>query len=75
MPWLYEVGMEAYRAIKSGDDERARIETREFMEMMSLAMRGPLFDELETSPRELEQIVVHTMDQISRYHAKVTKRK
>ena len=71
-PWLYELAMEVYRAVKSGDaaaieQEMARL--RRFSEMMT---RGPFMEEFGFGgkdsdmffmefPRMLEHILMRTL--------------
>ncbi len=72
-PWLYELAMEVYRAVKSGDpaainDETARL--RRFSEFM---MRGPFMEELgfggeesfmflQEFPRMLDHMLTRTLE-------------
>ena len=41
MPWLYELGMEAYRAAKCGPSEEAERAMRRFRRAADMLMRGP----------------------------------
>ena len=40
-PWLYELGMEAYRSAKSGRREHARAALRQFQRAAEMTLRGP----------------------------------
>jgi hypothetical protein len=57
MPWLYEVGMETYRAMKSRNAERVETAIMNFRRMVEFTMRGPLREELEIDPSELGAIM------------------
>lgn len=45
-PWLYELALEAYREIKSGNKEKAQKSMRRFQETLKLTQRSPFFEEL-----------------------------
>jgi hypothetical protein len=52
VPWLYEMGMETYRAIRSGDAKKAEDSLRDFQKMLEMTMHGPFMEELD-SPKEI----------------------
>jgi len=41
-PWLYELGMEAYRSAKSGRRDHARHAMRQFQRAAEMTLRGPI---------------------------------
>ena len=45
MPWLYELAMEVYRAIKSGDPESAKRELSKVRRLSEVMLHGPFMDE------------------------------
>src|SRR5258708_37825788 len=44
-PWLYELGVEAYRASVAGNTEKARISRRRFFQAFGTLSRGPFLEE------------------------------
>lgn len=51
-PWLYELGMEAYRQASSGRSAAAKTSTRRFMRAVEMTVRGPFpLEELGIDPR------------------------
>lgn len=70
-PWLYEIGMEAYRVAKGGSSEAAHDALRTFRDACEVTMHGPFLDELGLSNkeahmmyRELPMIVDHYMHRV-----------
>lgn len=70
-PWLYEIGMEAYRVAKAGSSEATHDALRTFRDACEVTMRGPFLDELGLSSkdahmmfRELPMVVDHYMHRI-----------
>ncbi len=49
-PWLYEIGLEAYRKASSGDWEGARVVIRELRMMAEMSVRGPWMEEWVGAP-------------------------
>jgi hypothetical protein len=45
-PWLYELGVEAYRAAKSGDYQETREAIRAFRDAADFTIRGPFLKEM-----------------------------
>jgi len=45
-PWFYEIALEAYRAIKSGDIEAAEREIRRLRHIPKMMMHGPFGDDI-----------------------------
>jgi len=46
MPWFYEIALEAYRAIKSGDSESAEREIKRLRRIPEMLMHGPFMEEM-----------------------------
>jgi hypothetical protein len=53
LPWLYELGLDAYRAAKGGTAEDAIMARRRFQRAADMARRGPFLEELGIDPRFL----------------------
>lgn len=69
-PWLYEIGVEAYRTVKSGSIQEAHDALRYFRDSAEATIRGPLMEEMGISKeayvmlRELPMIIEHSMHRI-----------
>jgi len=57
IPWLYELGMEAYRAVKAGKPEEAQSCLRRFLEAADLAAHGPYAERMGPDSRELLMMI------------------
>ena len=64
-PWLYEVGMEVYRALREGDPEAALVAARRMREMAELATHGPWMEEW-MGDREMLMVIRHMPEIIER---------
>lgn len=53
LPWLYEIGLEAYRSIKSGSEVDAIRARRKFLEMIEMVMKSPILEELGADRRTI----------------------
>lgn len=73
MPWLYEIGMEAYRRANAGDWKGARSVIKDLQMTAEMSLRGPLAEELfgdrkeaymlmEELPFLLERLADEAMD-------------
>jgi len=51
-PWLYEIGMEAYRRATAGDWKGAREVIKDLQMMAEMSLRGPLMEELFGNRKE-----------------------
>lgn len=51
-PWLYELVMEVYRAVKSGDSTAIEAELARLERFSDFTARGPLMDELVFRDKE-----------------------
>jgi hypothetical protein len=56
LPWLYESGMEVYRAVKSGNYRKVTIAFHDFEKLASLTMRGPFVDSSAISRINIEHM-------------------
>lgn len=68
-PWLYEIGLEAYRRAKGGNLERAREALRTFRDAAEVTVRGPFMEEMGMGNkdthmmlRELPMVIDHYME-------------
>lgn len=61
LPFLYELGMEAYRAAKYADPEEAQDCMRRFRRAAKMLMRPPFMEETSIHPRELD-MVMHELE-------------
>lgn len=52
LPWLYELAMEVYRSVKSGDAEAIEGDVTRLRRYSELMMRGPFMEELGFGDRE-----------------------
>jgi hypothetical protein len=52
-PWLYEIALEAYRAVKSGDNVAIEKELSRLRNFSDFAMRNPFMEELGMASKEL----------------------
>lgn len=63
-PWLYELGVEVYRAAKSGDYREAREAMRAFRDVTEFTIRGPLMKEMgpysKDARMQLEELMMVT---------------
>lgn len=73
MPWLYELAMEVYRAVKAGNIEAIEREMQRLRRFSEMIMRGPFMEEFGFSgkeahmfamefPRMLEHTLRRTLD-------------
>jgi hypothetical protein len=57
-PWLYELGMEAYRAAKAGLPEEAHKAIQTFRRAAEITMHGPfMFEQMGVHPREIDMLM------------------
>lgn len=73
-PWLYELAMEVYRAVKSGDREAIEVEMARLQRISEFTMRGPFVEEVGFSggkemqmfamefPRMLDHMLRRTLE-------------
>lgn len=80
-PWLYELGVEAYRASKSGDSLEAKDAIRAFRDAAEFTVRGPFMKEMGYYPKEarmqleeLPMVIDHYMRLLDKSIAKSPKK-
>jgi len=57
LPWLYEIGIEAYRTAKSGSFQQATEALREFRRAVDHTLHGPLGEEFIMSAKETHMMM------------------
>jgi hypothetical protein len=57
LPWLYELAMEVYRAVKSGDPALIEIESIRLRRFSETMMRGPFMEEFGFGDKETHMLV------------------
>jgi hypothetical protein len=74
-PWLYELAMEVYKAVKSGDRKVIEVEMTRLRKFSDFTMRGPFMEEfggysgkethmfLMEFPRMLDHMLRRTLEQ------------
>jgi hypothetical protein len=70
-PWLYELGLDAYRAAKRGNFEQAQDALKTFREAAEFTAHGPFAEEMGFGPREMEgmrdlPMVIHRQVEMTR---------
>jgi len=63
VPWLYEIGVEAYRATKSGDLEAAIEALKGFQRIVEHTLHGPFMEEFMMSSKE-SHIMMHELPRV-----------
>ncbi|MGE3992922.1 hypothetical protein, partial [Pseudorhodoplanes sp.] len=58
MPWLYELAMEVYRAVKEGNIETIERELNRLHRYSEVLIRGPFFEELGFSNKEVQMFAM-----------------
>jgi hypothetical protein len=58
LPWLYELAMEVYRAVKSGDTEAIEREMTRLRRFSEIATHGPFMEELGFGDRESHMLAM-----------------
>jgi TIR domain len=55
-PWIYELGLEAYRVAKRGNPESTRLALEVFRDSADFTIRGPIAEQMGLGGREIEAI-------------------
>jgi len=55
-PWMYELAMEVYRAVKSGDPASIKAEMERLHRFVEFTMRGPFMEEFGMGDRETHML-------------------
>jgi hypothetical protein len=58
MPWLYELAMEVYRAVKAGNTEAIEREVKRLNRFSEMMLRGPFMEELGFGRKEHHMIAM-----------------
>lgn len=58
LPWLYELAMEVYRAVKSGDEESIEREMARLSSFSKMMAQGPFMEELGFGGRESHMLLM-----------------
>lgn len=66
MPWLYELGMEAYRVAKTGSFEATRDALEQFQRGLHMMRRGPFGKEFDFDPEMFHMLEHHLEHLIAR---------
>ncbi|MBU0719642.1 MAG: toll/interleukin-1 receptor domain-containing protein [Planctomycetes bacterium] len=66
-PWLYELGLEAYRAARSGSSSKARAAMRIFQRVAEFTARGPFMEEMGMPSEEMHMMLMETPRIIEHY--------
>lgn len=69
-PWLYEIAMEAYRGLKSGDTKVAREAVRTLQRAAEFTMHGPMMEEFGPRDRESHMMLM----ELPRFIEHITRR-
>lgn len=56
-PWLYEIGVEAYRSAKAGDHDETMEALKLFQNAAEITMRGPFMDEFGMGSKEAHMMM------------------
>lgn len=62
LPWLYELALEAYRSIRSGNRSNASASYRRFRQGIEMLRRGPMLDMLGMDSRMTHMLLVDLME-------------
>jgi hypothetical protein len=58
MPWLYELAMEVYRAVKTEDVDSIEREMKRLRRFSEMMMRGPFMEEFGFGGKESHMLVM-----------------
>lgn len=79
-PWLYELAVEAYRTVKSGDYRETKEVVRAFRDAVDFTLRGPFMKEFgfyskdaRMQLEELSLVIEHYMHQVDKPRSKESK--
>lgn len=66
-PWLYEIGLETYRTVKTGNIDVMQEALREFREAFEVTLHAPFIEELALIPKEAQMMLRELPMIIDRY--------
>jgi TIR domain len=58
MPWLYEVGLETYKAIQAGDELATERALERFRRVAKMTTRGPWMEDMGVSMKEMDMFMM-----------------
>ncbi len=58
MPWLYELGLETYKAIQVGDERATERALERFRRIAKMTIRGPWMEEMGISLKEMDMFAM-----------------
>jgi len=64
LPWLYELGLEVYRAMRSGDERRIDCARRDLRSALDMARRGPFIEAFIGRDEESFMMVRHSVEML-----------
>ncbi len=68
LPWLYEIGMEIYHALRSGDPEKISEARKELLTIMEATTHGPFFHEImRPDDEDVYLMIKHLPDVVDRF--------
>lgn len=68
VPWVYEIGLELYRALKSGDPTTISQAKQEFFAVMEASTHGPFFHEMmRPEDEEVYFMIRHLPEMVDRF--------
>ncbi len=68
LPWIYEIGLELYRALRNGDPKAISEAQKELIDILEATMHGPVFHEIiRPEDEELYFMMRHLPEMIHRF--------
>lgn len=68
VPWIYEIGLELYRALRSGDPKMISDARQEFSAVLDAATHGPFFHEMmRPEDEEVYFMIRHLPEMVDRF--------
>jgi hypothetical protein len=75
IPWLYEMGLELYQALRTGESEQISNARKDLLSILEATTRGPFFHEmLRPEDEEIYFLVRHIPEMIDRFLAPILDR-
>jgi len=72
VPWIYEIGLELYRALRNGDPNLIAESRREFSAILEATMHGPFFHEMmRPDDEEMYFMIRHLPEMVDRFLERV----
>jgi hypothetical protein len=78
-PWIYELGIQLYRAMQDGDSKAIDKARRTLVDTVEMSIRGPLMHEMLGGPEDEEAIMMlhhfsHSLERLIRVPSRSNKR-